>query len=78
MKKFYNTSEKEKIALFEQFDKDISEKLKMPRGTLVFEKKEFTFDTECLYLGNIKDFKSGYEFICRYFFEKRQQYQRLE
>lgn len=77
LKDYYKLSSEEKISLFNEFDKEISDKLNMPRANFVFEKKEFTLDTKNIYFGNLKDLKSGYEFISRYFFEKRQQYQRM-
>lgn len=76
-KDYYKLNKEEKLELFNQFDKEISDKLKMPRANILWEKKEFTLDTDNLYFGKLSDIKSGYEFISRYFFEKRQQYQRL-
>ena len=66
LKDFYKLNDDEKVELFNQFDKEISEKLHMPRANFVFEKKEFTLDAKNIYFGNLKDVKSGYEFISRY------------
>ena len=58
-------------------DKDFSEKFNMPTANIIFKSNEHTLETDNIYLGELNDINTGLEFILRYLFEKRQQYQRL-
>lgn len=77
MSTFNKLDEDEKKRLFKRFDSEISEKFSMPKANFIYENNENILDGENIYIGPINQFNSGLEFIARYFFEKRQQYQRI-
>lgn len=67
----------EKKNLCERIDKLFSELFSVERGEIVYEDKEYTLDTEKVYLGQLNKINSGMELLFRYIFQKRQQFQRI-
>lgn len=74
---FYKLDNNTKKDLYDRFDKEFSELFKMPRAKGIFEENEFNYELDTIYMGDIEDIHSGLEFAFRYFFGKRQQYQKL-
>ena len=74
---FYKLSDEEKKKLCIKFDEEFSERFLMPRANFIFEEKEYDLDICDIYFGNINKINSGFEFMFRYFFGKRQQFQKL-
>lgn len=74
---FYNLDNEGKKRLAERYDKEFSEFFNMPRANIKFEEKEIYDDSKTIYLGRLEDMESGFEFMFRYFFAKRQQYQKI-
>ena len=74
---FYNLDLDGKKRLAEKYDKEFSEFFEMPRASIKYEEKEIYDDYSTIYLGNLENMESGFEFIFRYFFAKRQQYQKI-
>lgn len=74
---FYKEKGYTKAVLLKRLDKEISEKLKMPEAIFLFEDNEHTLDDKHIYFGKLSNIKSPSELLGRYFFEKRQQYQRM-
>ena len=75
--KFNTLTNDEKISLCEKTDKLFSELFNIPRGKFVFEDKEYSTNTIELYIGKIDNIRTGAEFLFRYLFQKRQQFQRI-
>ena len=74
---FYNLDNEGKKRLAERYDKEFSEFFNMPKANIKFEEKEIYDDSKTIYLGRLEDMESGFEFMFRYFFAKRQQYQKI-
>lgn len=72
---FYKLNNDDKLNLARRYDDLFSEFFSMPTADVVFEDKEFVSESERIYLGDVNNINSGFEFIFRYFFAKRQQYQ---
>ncbi len=77
MATFNKISDDEKKMLLNKLDFEISEKFEMSQANFVYKNNENVLDAKNIYIGPIEDFNSGLELITRYFFEKRQQYQRI-
>lgn len=74
---FYRSDIEGKKVLLERLDKELSQKLKMYEANFIFEDNENTLDCVNIYFGSLSKIKSPFELLGRYFFEKRQQYQRI-
>ena len=74
---FYNLDGEGKKRLAERYDKDFSEFFNMPRANIIFDEKELYENSTDIYLGKLEELESGFELIFRYFFAKRQQYQKM-
>ena len=74
---FYKMDFNQRLELYKRLDKEVSEKFLMPRANLICCSNEYTLDVENIFWGDFEKVGSPLEFICRYFFEKRQQYQRI-
>jgi len=74
---FYKMDESAIKSACENLDNLFSDLFGLPRASVVFDDKEHILDTKHIYMGKIKNIHSGLELIGRYFFEKRQQYQRI-
>ena len=74
---YCNLSDKEKEELCYKLDKEISQKFDVPEASFVFEDNEHILDSKNIFFGKLENIQTGVEFLARYFFEKRQQYQRM-
>jgi len=73
---FNKLSIEEKKNLCYKFDEEFSERFEMPRAEIRFEDKEYSLERNVIYFGKIEKVNSGLEFMFRYFFNKRQQFQK--
>lgn len=75
--KFSSLTNQEKINLCDRTDKLFSELFNIPRGEFIFEDREFSVNSKEIYIGKLSNIKTGAEFLFRYLFQKRQQFQRI-
>ena len=75
--KFNTLTDEEKRNLCDKTDKLFCDLFNIPRGKFVFEDREYSTSTRDLYIGKLDNIKTGAEFLFRYLFQKRQQFQRI-
>lgn len=73
---FNNMDREDKIDLLEGIDRCISNECKIDYGFFVYEDKEISDEADTLYVGKIENHPNGLSLLFKYFFCKREQYQK--